>query len=73
MSKEQDREKYYLSLNDDDNLAEMEFSFHSNDFIDNEIKEQKTLGNIKTNYEELKCVRKIYFFLLGAHGASGCS
>jgi organic radical activating enzyme/phage gpG-like protein len=54
MSKEQDREKYYLSLNDDDNLAKMEFSFHTNDFIDNEIKEQKTLGNIKTNYEELK-------------------
>ena len=54
MSKEQDREKYYLSLNDDDILAQMEFSFHTNDFIDNEIKEQRILGNVKTNYEELK-------------------
>ena len=54
MSKDQDRENYYLSLNDDDERAYYEFARHSNDFIDNEIKEQKLLGKVKTNYEELK-------------------
>jgi len=54
MSKEQDRENYYLSLNDDDERSYHEFALHSNDFIDNEIKEQKLIGKVKTNYEELK-------------------
>ena len=51
---EQDRENYYLSLNDDDVLAYEEFLLHSNDFINNEIKEQKISGKVRTNYDELK-------------------
>jgi organic radical activating enzyme len=54
MSTEQDRENYYLSLNDDDVLAYEEFLLHSNDFIDGEIEEQKITGKVRTNYEELK-------------------
>ena len=54
MSTEQDRENYYLSLNDDGVLAHEEFLLHSNDFIDGEIEEQKITGKVRTNYEELK-------------------
>jgi len=63
MSTEQDRENYYLSLNDDGVLAHEEFLLHSNDFIDGEnIVKYKSVNEFEYKIREYlndkdECIR----------------